>query len=382
MMTLVIQGPRPTDEDQKLWAPLLYFTHAVAGNMVAMMHKLGMFKLRIGYGVKKVSDMLYNYETTYLACIIEDGALADVSRYYEAVQCRMVAETVLRATFSSMMVHDDLDDAMIYAMQSVTHNAVDLSLLPVLHERFLQRMIRYELLLGMSTLCLMLRVPVVSMTSILQLMNGCAVSDPQDAEAMRQFLLQCVEQQDGLQMVKYLGLDEFSNHMGGRFPGYITCTQLKEICASSMMQPQQQGGQQQQHRGGSGGGGNASNGVPMEPIMSVVKRIYSTHQKTLSNCAFVKDLFGFQRCILALMHAYDLRKFFGGTHRSFANMLCVNYVSVPESSVRFAQACSATTTARPWRARWACRSLMLSSASSWRIPWTGASPTPSCSPRS
>ena len=72
-----MKGPRPTDEDQKLWAPLLYFTHAVAGNMVAMMHKLGMFKLRIGYGVKKVSDMLYNYETTYLACIIEDGALVE-----------------------------------------------------------------------------------------------------------------------------------------------------------------------------------------------------------------------------------------------------------------------------------------------------------------
>jgi hypothetical protein len=42
------------------------------------------------------------------------------------------------------------------------------------------------------------------------------------------------------------------------------------------------------------------------------RRIYSTRQKTLSNCAFIRDFLGFQRCILSLMKAYDLREFFGG----------------------------------------------------------------------
>lgn len=309
------KGPRPTDEDQKLWAPLLYFVHAVSGNMVAMMHKLGMFKLRISYAVKKVSDKLYHHETNALKCLIAEEDMPNVSRYYESVQCRMVAETVLRSTFASMMIHDDLDDAMVHVMHSITHNAVDLSLLPVLHERFIQRMIRYEPLLGMATLGLMLRVPVVSTTSILQLMNGCPISDKEDEMAMRKYILSCIEGRDGLQMVRYVGVDEFSNHMGGRFPGYVTCNQLKEICASSMQQQQQMPQQQQVPRSGTSGssGASAPNGVHMDPILSVIKRIYNTSQKTLSNCAFIKDPFGFKRCILSLMYdEYDLRTFFGG----------------------------------------------------------------------
>lgn len=112
----------------------------------------------------------------------------------------MVAETVLRSTFDSILHHEDLDQAVMHTIHSVTNNAMDLTLLPVLHERFIQRIVSYEPLLGMATLGLILRVPVVSMTSVLQLLDGQEVTDKSDEKAMRNYLLQCIEGYNGLQM--------------------------------------------------------------------------------------------------------------------------------------------------------------------------------------
>ena len=47
----------------------------------------------------------------------------------------MVGETVLRTTFMSMAMCRDLDAAMLHAINSITFNAMHLSLLPVLMER-------------------------------------------------------------------------------------------------------------------------------------------------------------------------------------------------------------------------------------------------------
>jgi hypothetical protein len=80
----------------------------------------------------------------------------------------MVAETVLRGTFMSMAVCNKLDTAIVHAINSLTYNAVHLSLLPVLQERLIQRLIQYEPLLGMATLGICMDVPVVSMQSIMQ----------------------------------------------------------------------------------------------------------------------------------------------------------------------------------------------------------------------
>lgn len=74
------QGPRPSDKDQKQWAPLLYFVHSVAGTVIAMMNKMGTFKLRINYGVKSVSDYLFNYVTSTLGCFIDTGDENNASR--------------------------------------------------------------------------------------------------------------------------------------------------------------------------------------------------------------------------------------------------------------------------------------------------------------
>lgn len=321
-----IQGPRPNDKEQKLWAPFMYFVHSVAGSMIAMMHKLGMFRLRINYGVADVSNYLKEFLQSTLACFIDGDDENHVNRYYQACQCRIIAETVLRSTFSSMMIHDDLDSAIVYAMQSVTYNALHLSLLPVMHERFIQRIVKLEPLLGICTLGLMLRVPVVSVRSILEVMNGRRVTDEDDRRAMRQYILLCLEGQGGLQMLPYVGKDAYCNP-SNLLPGYITCGDLTEVCSGVAGDNGGGGGgggggfrnyQQQQHEAESAhGSGNmfstvSPNGVPMKPIMNVCSRIYSTQQKVLTNCAFIKDLLGFKRCILSLMRVYDLREFFGG----------------------------------------------------------------------
>ena len=90
----------------------------------------------------------------------------------------------------------------------------------------------------------------------------------------------------------------------------MTCQSLKEVLASNLGAAHGNSGSGNAKNGGTHG--TAPNGVSTDPIMNVAKRIYTTGQKALTNCAFIKDLFGFQRCIKSLMREYDLRKFFGG----------------------------------------------------------------------
>lgn len=52
-----------------------------------------------------------------------------------------------------------------------------------------QRIVQYEPLLGMATLGLMLKVPVVSVRSILEVMNGRTVTDRDDAQVKKQGLV-------------------------------------------------------------------------------------------------------------------------------------------------------------------------------------------------
>lgn len=80
----------------------------------------------------------------------------------------MVAETVLRTSFMCISESEDLDDAINSAINCLTYNAMHLSLVPVLQERFIQRILDYEPLLAMATLGITMNVPVVSMRSIMQ----------------------------------------------------------------------------------------------------------------------------------------------------------------------------------------------------------------------
>ena len=121
-MLVLRQGPEPNDQDQKEWAPFLYFTHAVAGSMIAMMHKLGMFRLRINYGVKAVLDHLCDHILVTLHCLITSDDERNSSRYRMGATCRAVADTVLRCTFMSMLYSKDVDAAVLHAINSLTCN--------------------------------------------------------------------------------------------------------------------------------------------------------------------------------------------------------------------------------------------------------------------
>ena len=125
---------------------------------------------------------------------------------------------------------------------------------------------------------------------------------------MRNYLIRCLEGHDGMQMCPYMGNDEFSNPRN-RLPGYITCQQLKEVVSTSSLAGGAAGGGAPNGNrsnpsfsaGGSSTAASSPNGVEMQPILNICKRIYLQGHKTLTNCAFVKDLFGFQRCIKSLM---------------------------------------------------------------------------------
>jgi hypothetical protein len=95
-------------------------------------------------------------------------------------------------------------------------------------ERIIQRLIRYEPLLGMATMGICMQVPVVSMRSIMQLMNGHAVTNQKDLLAMRKFVQDAL---DSNNMVQYMGMDAYGSSSDGAgsssscttLPGYITC---------------------------------------------------------------------------------------------------------------------------------------------------------------
>ena len=114
----------------------------------------------------------------------------------------------------------DQDSAVVHAITSLTYNAMHLSMVPVLQERFIQRAIQYEPLLGLATLGMTLKVPVVSMRSIMQLMNGRAISNKDDLKAMRKFVQDAL---DSNSMVQYIGMDAYDGPKDGALPGYVTC---------------------------------------------------------------------------------------------------------------------------------------------------------------
>lgn len=82
------KGDKPTDMDQKLWAPLHYFCYWTAGISVGMMNKMGSWNMLVDYGFRGVSDYLYHYEISTLQCIISEIDLSNASRYYESYMCR------------------------------------------------------------------------------------------------------------------------------------------------------------------------------------------------------------------------------------------------------------------------------------------------------
>ena len=114
-----------------------------------------MYNLRINYAVAEVIQYLYDKASSNLKCLIHEDDESAAPRYYNSFKCRylalpmscawllrlhlmqgypnrMVGETVLRTTFMSMAVCNSLDAAFIHAVNSLTYNAIHLSLVPVI----------------------------------------------------------------------------------------------------------------------------------------------------------------------------------------------------------------------------------------------------------
>ena len=327
------KGPRPSHEDLKKWAPFHSSVHSAAGNFMGLMHKAGMYLLRINYGVAAVSRFTFDFMSEALKCLMNEEDMNAKGRYWESSRTRMVTESVHRTTFMSMATCEDLDAAVVHAISTLTCDALHLSLLPVLIERFLQRVVQYEPILGMNMLGIYMGVPVVSMSSILQLMNGQPVTNQEEREAMRKFVESSISENNAVQ---YLGMDGFqtaaSSDAGesNLLPGYVTCAFLRD----NFVQAQGasfsnfsfggggggHGGGGASGGGGGGGGGSGANlgnmsaqGIPLDPINAIVRKIYEDNSKVLKICGFVDDFYGFQRCIQSLgKDPFDLRDFFGG----------------------------------------------------------------------
>lgn len=123
-------------------------------------------------------------------------------RYYESYMCRCVADTVYKSTFLNMTSSKNVHDAVYNTMRSLCYNALDISLLPSLHDRFLQRVVQFEPILAMATIGLCINVPVVSMLSIKQFLDGQHIDDRKDYNLLRNFCVACWNSQMFMNKVK------------------------------------------------------------------------------------------------------------------------------------------------------------------------------------
>lgn len=325
------EGGVPTDADQRLWAPLHYFAFWVAGVSIAMSNKMGSWNMMVDYSFKCVSEYLRDFQLSTLKCFMSEDDLFNQPRYYKSYMCRCVADTVLKTSFMCMRVSDTIDAAVHDATRVLSCNAVDVAMLPSLHERFLTRMIQYEPLLGMVVLGLALEVPVVSLESMLQFLDGKQIRDQDDFDLLQRFCERCKEKH------MFLSLSTVRDGIPGSHRGdlspYITSGGPWDSSSSSLREKisvlpggggsggsgyRGQGGQGGSSGGdgdggdGGGGGGGGKNGLSNEILNAICKKIYAENRKVLNSCAGCKKHGSFFHALVSLQKAYDLRDFFGG----------------------------------------------------------------------
>lgn len=109
-------------------------------------------------------------------------------RYFEGLKCRMVARTILIKTHQCLCHGDSLEDAQLKTVQSLNVNGMHLCLVAPLCHQLVQRLVKIGPLLCLSTFMPYLRLPVVSLRSILQILDGQRISDPKDYVMVRDFI--------------------------------------------------------------------------------------------------------------------------------------------------------------------------------------------------
>lgn len=300
------KGSQPTDiAEQRRWAPLLYFAHALAGNVIGIANKSGAFTMAVNYLVVHIMDFMYKGFYNDIRCLVSEDDCNNASRYFECQKCRHVAKATLEETIRCMFEQGSegtLFDAAVETAKRLTFNALDLSLIPALFDRFLQRLIKFEPILAICTVGLALEIPVLSLQSVILFLRGRANEmDEDDRSVLTSFCEKCWRNSMFMNESTFGG-DACHGH--GDYPiPYITTGGAwagAEPGADSLLREKIV----------------RSNEITAETALeSISKKLYNQNASVLKFCAFVKEFSTFMSAMRSLTSSYDLRHFFGGLER-------------------------------------------------------------------
>jgi hypothetical protein len=176
-----------------------------------------------------------------------------------------------------------------------------------------QRMIQFEPLLAMATIGLNLDIPVLSMLSIKQFLDGQYVEDRIEYELLRKFVSSCWDKE------MFMNKDSLNSDQGSFADNpipYITSegswTDSSSVLREKMTVNQNTGDKK----------------VVVDIISPLTKKLYEKNQRALKTSAFCKVQHTFTICLKSLFAGYDLRGFFGGMskyHDSRALLESLNF---------------------------------------------------------
>lgn len=116
---------------------------------------------------------------------------SNASRYYESYVCRTIADCVFKTTTMNMLIANDSNDAVYESVRMLSCGSLHLSLLPVVYERLISRLLQYESLLAITTIGIELDVPVISTESMFQFFNGVRITNRDEYNVLRTFCSKC-----------------------------------------------------------------------------------------------------------------------------------------------------------------------------------------------
>lgn len=302
MPTGKMKGNTPDDFQQALWAPFMYFVPGIAGTCIAISNKLGSWTLPINYACKGVCDMIFTVITQHLSCLIDDEDQRNSPRYFEGLKCRMVARTILIKTHQCLSHGQGLEDAQVKAVQSLNVDGMHLCLTVPLCHQLVQRLVKIGPLLCLSTIMPYLRLPVVSLRSVLQLLDGQRISDPKDYTMVRDFVSRALdsgsflpfrETPDGRSVPErnitpYLG--SFLQNRDSSSSDDSQTSELRRTFPTPNDRP-----------------------ASLEALRQIGVAVFRRNSDVLKQCCFVQDESSFVTLLGGVRDAvYDLRGLFGG----------------------------------------------------------------------
>lgn len=198
-----------------------------------------------------------------------------------------------------MLGNDTTDAAVFNAIRRLSYNAVDISLLPSLLDRVHQRIIQYEPLLAAATIGLCIDVPVVSILTIKQFLDGKYIDDRDEYQVLRKFCNACWTNKMFLNKDSVLG---DAGSFGARPIPYIT-SKGDWSDANSVLREKIFTGNDRK--------------AQSEIIPPLCKKLFDKNQKALNTSAFCKSHHSFVLCIKSLFVGFDLRWVIASLHFVF-----------------------------------------------------------------